>query len=318
MSTEKIAIVTGVLGQDGTYLTNHLLELGYKVYGFSRNLKKNLYIQDGKFELINVGNYDADTVDKLINRIRPDEIYNLAAMASSLDLEANPLALIEANSLLTVKFLESIRKSSKQIKFFQASSSEIYGKHSSGNYQDENTGYSPVNFYGLSKTFAMESVKFYRERYGLLASTGILYNHESPLRPKNFVTRKITNGVANILKGKLNKIVLGDLDSTRDWSHVKDFVRAYQMIVSSGVPGEYIISSGKLKSVRNICDIAFSHVGLNYLDYVIEQKNSNLKSNHLARCGNHRKITNMLGWEPQISFESLIIEMVKFDIDLNE
>lgn len=318
MPEEKIAIVTGVFGQDGTYLTNHLLELGYKVYGFSRNSKNNPNILEGKFELINVGNYDADTIDKLINKLCPDEIYNLAAMASSLDLEANPLTLMEVNSLLAVKFLESIRKTSKQIKFFQASSSEIYGNHSSGNYQDENTEYSPINFYGLSKTFAMESVKFYRDRYGLFASTGILYNHESHLRPLNFVTRKITNGVANILKGKIQKIVLGDLDSKRDWSHAKDFVRAYQMILSGGVPGEYIISSGELKRVRDICEIAFSYVGLNYLDYVIEDKNNNLKSNHLTRCGNHRKLTNTFGWEPQISFESLIIEMVNFDIALDE
>jgi GDPmannose 4,6-dehydratase len=312
----KTALVTGALGQDGYYLCDLLLKKGYSVIGTShsrRNENRTVFDADAHFSLRYLELGSQLEIDELISDCRPHEIYNLAGYSSGAGMHDNPVGISEINGLAPLKILESIRNIDPEIRFCQASSSEVFALAELAP-QNESTPYAPRSAYGAAKAFADMMVKIYRERYGLFACSAILFNHESPLRRSEFVTRKISRSVAMISAGHQSELKLGDLSSRRDWGHAKDYVRGMWSILHAASPGDYVLSTGRLHSVKDLCDIAFLHVGLKADDY-IKVNSSYIRGNYSNQLvGDSSKAKALLCWEPEISFEELISEMVDADI----
>ena len=311
----KTALITGVLGQDGSYLAELLLTKGYQVVGTSHSRTDASlppHLAAGvKLESLDLGS--AAEVKSIIDHVRPIEVYNLAARSSSAQLFDDPLATADINGLATVRFLEAIREVSPQTRFCQAASSEIFvGCDSSP--QSENTPFRPVNAYGAAKTYATNMVTAYRARYGLFASTAILFNHESPRRGINYVTRKITHTVAKIALGQANELVLGNLDNRRDWGFAGDYTRAMWLMMQDSIPDDFIVATGVTHSVREFCEIAFSHVNLNYRDFVRINPQLSGRKESIELCGRLEKIKYRLGWQPSVSFFELVQMMVDADL----
>lgn len=317
---KKIAFVTGMTGQDGPYLSKLLIEKGYDVYGLVKRYS-NPNLDNIKFlgiendiELITGDITDENSMNHIIKTIKPDEFYNLAAQSfvgASWDL--NKLTT-ETNSMGPLNILNAIRLNNPSTKFYQASTSEMYG-NSDGNKQSEATPFRPRSPYGVSKLYAYWITINFRESYSLHASNGILFNHESPLRGIEFVTRKVTDAVARIKLGLSDSVTLGNLDAKRDWGFAGDFVEAMWMMLQKDEPGDYVVSTGEQHSIGELLDVAFNHVGItDYQKYVKSDPRFKRPAELHSLCGDSAKARNELGWSPKTSFEDLIKMMVDADL----
>jgi len=318
----KIVLITGITGQDGSYLAELLLDKGYKVHGIVRRKKPKDKKKFWKIEkilkdlILHENNLnDAKSFCSILEKIAPNEIYHLAAQSYDGHSFDNEFYTFKNNINTTHNILSSIKKFNKKIKFFFAGSSQMYGNIVSFP-QSEKTTFNPVSAYGISKLTAYHLVKSYRINFNFLGSTGILFNHESPRRDLDFVTRKISYGVARIKKGLQKKIILGNIKSSRDWGHAKDFVNAMWLILQQDKPDDYVIGTGKKHSVQDFADKAFAHVGLNYKNFIDFDRNlfRSVKSdNHVA---NSTKAKKILKWRPKFSFDELVVDMVESDLKL--
>lgn len=315
--TADVALITGIPGQDGSYLAELLLERGYHVVGTTRSrdpdrLSNIAHILE-RIELVEDDLLDQRRIERLLERVQPSEIYNLAARASSADLGSDPVATGEVNGLAVTRLLEAIRVVNPGIRFFQALSSELFGSPKEPR-QSELTPFHPVNSYAVAKLYAYWIVRIYREQHGLHVSCGILFNHESPRRDIHFVTRKITRAVAMIKAGRQDHLELGNLHARRDWSFAGDFVHAMSLIVSRPQPDDYVLASGVSHSVGEFCDIAFARAGLDYRRFVVTTPTLTRTADSWDRVGNPQKAESQLGWQRRVSFENLVSMMVDHDL----
>jgi len=312
------ALITGITGQDGSYLAELLLEKGYQVFGMVRRSSTE------NFERINhlrdkIGLRQADLLDqlsmiRLIEACRPDEIYNLAAQSFVPTSWDQPMLTGEFNALGVTKILEAIRLVDKNIKFYQASSSEMFGKVREVP-QTEKTPFYPRSPYGVAKVYAHWITVNYRESYGIFAVSGILFNHESPRRGLEFVSRKITDGAAKIKLGKAKKLYLGNLDAKRDWGYAGDYVNAMWLMLRQKEPNDFVIATGRNHTVRDLAQIAFDRVGLDYKKFVEGDPKLVRPAEVDVLLGDPSHAQKRLGWKPQVSFEQLIRMMVDTDLE---
>jgi GDPmannose 4,6-dehydratase len=312
------ALITGITGQDGSYLAELLLEKGYQVFGMVRRSSTE------NFDRINhlrdkIGLHQADLLDqlslvRLIEECRPDEIYNLAAQSFGPTSWEQPMLTGEFNALGVTKWLEAIRQVNKKVKFYQASSSEMFGKARQVP-QTEKTPFYPRSPYGVAKVYAHWITVNYRESYGIFAVSGILFNHESPRRGLEFVSRKITDGAARIKLGKAKKLYLGNLDAKRDWGYAGDYVRAMWLMLRQKEPEDFVIATGRNHTVRELAQIAFDRVGLDYKKFVEVDPKLVRPAEVDVLLGDPSYAREKLGWKPEVSFEQLIRMMVDADLD---
>jgi GDPmannose 4,6-dehydratase len=314
----KIALITGISGQDGQYCAELLLEKGYRVIGTSRTASEarmRLPINiTQSIELIAWDLQSEAQLRQIIETVQPCEIYNFAAFTSGEKMFEDPVGIGSINGLAVTKILQAIRELDPQIRFAQASSAEIFGKVTSAP-QSENTPFHPISPYGVSKLYGHQMVGVYRERHAMFACSAILFNHESPRRGKNFVTRKITHTAAQIKLGLADRLVLGNLDMSRDWIHAKDAVRAMWMMLQASKANDYVVAGGVSRSVRSFCELTFDYLGLNYEDYVISSPEFFRPADTVNLVGNSEKLRS-LGWAPQSTFEDLVHSMVDHDLAL--
>ncbi len=314
----KVALITGITGQDGSYLADFLLEKGYEVHGMVRrasteNFERIAHLK-GKVTLHQADLLDELSLIELMQDVKPDEIYNLAAMSFVPTSWTQPILTSEFTGIGVVRVLEAVRRVCPKARFYQASSSEMFG-HVRETPQTENTPFYPRSPYGVSKVYGHYITVNYRESYDLFAVSGILFNHESPRRGLEFVTRKVTDSVARIKLGLQDKLYMGNLDAKRDWGFAGDYVRAMWMMLQADKPDDYVISTGETHTVRELCEVAFSRVGLNYEDYVeIDPKFFRPAEVELL-LGDASKAKRELGWEPNVTFKGLIEMMVDADLE---
>lgn len=321
MSKRKTALITGITGQDGSYLAELLLSLNYEVHGLvRRNSNKNTNRIDHIITQVTL--HDGDLSDstsmlRTIGDILPDEIYNLAAQSFVATSWQQPIATTDITAVGVTRILEVVRhlQNKKQIKFYQASSSEIFGKVTEIP-QKETTEFYPRSPYGVAKLYGHWITKNYRESFNIHAVSGILFNHESPRRGLEFVTRKISNTVAKIKLGLENKIVLGNLDSKRDWGFAGDYVKAMWLMLQHNTPKDYVIATGEMHTVREFLEAAFSCVDLDYNKYVEISQEFIRPAEVDLLCGDPTLAKNELNWEPSIKFNQLVELMVKADLKL--
>jgi GDPmannose 4,6-dehydratase len=312
------ALITGITGQDGSYLAEHLLSLGYEVYGLIRRNSVTEHQQSRLEHLADLVHneygdvLDVASLDRVLKKINPDEVYNLAAQSHvriSFDI---PQFTVQTNALGALNVLESVRLHCPEAKFYQASSSEMFGNSvDKDGRQRESTKMMPTSPYGCAKLFSYSMTRNYRNGYNLFCSNGILFNHESPRRAANFVTTKIVKNAVLISKGKLSKLELGNLDSKRDWGHSKDYVRAMQLIMNHDKPDDFIVSTGETRSIRELCDLVFTKLGLDYREYVTQNPKYMRPEELDYLCGDCTKIRTTLNWKPEYSFEMLIDDMLE-------
>ena len=317
----KKALITGLTGQDGAYLSQLLLAKGYQVHGIVRRSAsaEHLYgrlrwlgIEDQVFP--HDGNLtDLSSVIRVLREVKPDEVYNLAAQSFVKSSWQQPLLTGSVTAIGANNVLEAVRLECPTARFYQASSSEMYGLVQQP-VQSEKTPFYPRSPYAVAKLYAHWMTVNYRESFGLHASSGILFNHESPLRGIEFVTRKITNGVARIKLGLQKKLGLGNLDAKRDWGHAKDYVRAMWLMLQQDCAGDFVIATGRTTSVRDFCRLAFGSVGLDYRDYIEVDPQFFRPAEVDVLLGDPSKATRELGWKPECSLELLVEEMVQADI----
>lgn len=341
----KTALITGITGQDGSYLSEFLLNKGYEVHGIIRrsssyNTKRIDYLIHSKYQdklILHYGDMtDSNNITSLIKEIKPDEIYNLAAQSHVQVSFNTPEYTANTDALGTLRILDSVKilGLEEKTKIYQASTSELFGKVQEVP-QKETTPFYPRSPYGVAKLYAYWIVKNYREAYNIFASNGILFNHESPRRGETFVTRKITLSVSNIKQGHQKKLYLGNLDAKRDWGHAKDYIECMWLILQAKKPDDYVIATGEMHTVREFCQIAFQKVGINikWEGKGLEEKGIDMKTGNTLievdpkffrpseveqLCGDPSKAKRELNWNPQkTSFEELIEEMVKEDLDNN-
>jgi GDPmannose 4,6-dehydratase len=314
---KKRALITGIGGQDGSYLAEFLLERGYEVHGIVRrhSVAEN---QDSRIKHVqqNITNHYGDLLDypslvRIMTQVCPDEIYNLAAMSHVRISYDIPSFTIQTNGLGVLNLLEIYRTVCPNAKFYQASSSEMFGNTvDEDQMQRLTTPMNPVSPYGCAKVMAYHLVRHYRKAYGLHACNGILFNHESPRRGSNFVTNKVVKSAVEIKKGLRDKLELGNLDSYRDWGHSKDYVRGMHMIVNHEVPDEFILATGVTHSVRDLVQLVFEKLDMDYKDYVIQNPKFMRPEELKYLKGDSSKARQILGWEPEYTFDSMIEEMV--------
>lgn len=311
------ALITGITGQDGSYLAEHLLAHGYKVVGLvpdlSRIRNENIGPVRSQIEFAAASLLNQDSLEAVIAQHRPSEIYNLAARASSKQLVSEPVSTGEVNGLAVAKLLEAVKVVDPRIRFCQASSSEIFGR-SSESPQNEDTAFRPRNPYGVAKLFAHGMVACYREHFGLFACSAILFNHESPRRGIEFVTRKITLGAAQAWAGRLQTLSLGSLEAKRDWGYAADYVRGMWLMLQASQPSDYVLATGEIHSVREFCNKAFGHLGLDYRQYVRTSPQALREPETVTLVGDARKARELLRWAPSISFDELVEMMVAADV----
>jgi len=314
----KKALITGITGQDGSYLAEFLLSKGYEVYGVVRrasteNFERINHIKH-KIHLVQADLLDQLSIVNIIQGVRPEEIYNLAAQSFVPTSFDQPLLTGEYTALGVTRILEAIRLVDRKIKFYQASSSEMFGKVIE-TPQKETTPFHPRSPYGVAKVYGHWITVNYRESYDIFAVSGILFNHESPRRGKEFVTRKITEGVARIKLGLTDKLHLGNLDAQRDWGFSGDYVEAMWLMLQSDSPKDYVIATGRTHTVRSFAEIAFSHVNLDWQKHVVIDKKLYRPAEVHLLCGDSGKAKQELEWQPKVSFEQLIAMMVDSDIE---
>ena len=312
----KKALILGIGGQDGSYLTELLFEKGYRIWGVLRpeDLSEETLGGLKRATLLQGDMRDGVLMARVLDEIRPDEIYNLAGI-SFIPLSWQKPALVgEVNGSAVGRILELIRTNLPAASFFQAGSSEMFGHDPAESPQRENTPFKPDNPYASAKVFAAHLVANYRKHFGLFACTGILYNHESPRRGMEFVTRKITRTAAAIRLGLQNELVLGDLKAVRDWSYAGDTVKAMWLMLQQDAPKDFIIGSGKLHTIQDCLDVAFSYVGLNWQDHVRTDQEYVRPLETRPLLADPAWANEILGWQPQVDFEELIEMMVKADL----
>jgi GDPmannose 4,6-dehydratase len=311
------ALITGVTGQDGSYLADLLLEKGYRVVGMVRrtstiNFDRIRHIQD-KIEIAQGDLLDQMSLVDLLSEYRPDEVYNLAAQSFVPTSFRQPVLTGEFTALGVTRVLEAIRIVNPKIRFYQASSSEMFGKVQEVP-QTERTPYYPRSPYGVAKVYGHWITINYRESYNLYACSGILFNHESPRRGLEFVTHKVTHGAAAIKLGRARELRLGNLEARRDWGYAGDYVKAMWLMLQQPGPDDYVIATGETHSVRELCEVAFRHVGLDYGDYVVQDERFFRPAEVDLLVGDATKAGQILGWEPRVSFRELIEMMVEADL----
>ena len=318
----KKAFITGINGQDGSYLSELLLKKGYKVYGIVR---RNSYLENQTTRLDEISKeleltygdiLDETSLEKIIRSVKPDEIYNLAAQSHVRISFEIPKFTAETNAMGVLNILEVIRKNSRNSKFYQASSSEMFGiSVDTDGFQRETTRFDPNSPYGCSKVFGYNMVRFYRRAYKIFACNGILFNHESPRRGANFVTNKIVKAAVKIKLNLEKKLYLGNLDAFRDWGHSKDYVDAMHKILNYSKPEDFVIATGQTHSIRDFCKITFQRLGLNYKDYVVQKQKYFRPSEVKYLRGDSKKAKKLLGWKPKYTLEKLIEEMTNYWLD---
>ncbi|MBI3762171.1 MAG: GDP-mannose 4,6-dehydratase [Chloroflexi bacterium] len=312
------ALVTGVTGQDGSYLAEFLLSKGYRVVGMVRrtstiNFDRIRHIQND-IEIVQGDLLDQMSVVDILNEHKPDEVYNLAAQSFVPTSWKQPVLTGEFTALGVTRMLEAIRMVNPGIRFYQASSSEMFGKVQDVP-QNEKTPFYPRSPYGVAKVYGHWITVNYRESYNLFASSGILFNHESPRRGLEFVTHKVTHGAAKIKLGKAKELRLGNLQARRDWGFAGDYVKAMWLMLQQPKSDDYVVASGETHSVEELCHVAFEHVGLNYHDYVVQDQRYFRPAEVDLLVGDASKAGGMLGWEPSLSFKELIQMMVEADLE---
>ena len=318
----KVALITGITGQDGSYLAELLLDKGYEVHGVVRRVA----LEDEIHRLWRIRNILKDislhaaslesypSLFNILQKIKPNEAYHLAAQSYVAYSFEDEFSTFNSNINGTHYMLSAVKEFSNKTKFYFAGSSEMFGKVKNSP-QDENTTFYPRSSYGISKVTGYYLTKNYRDAYKLNASSGILFNHESPRRGFEFVSRKISYGVARIKKGLQKKLKLGNIKSMRDWGHAKDYVEAMWLMLQQDNPGDYVIGTGKEHSVEDFAKRAFAHVGLNYQDYVVIDKSLIRPAEVDRLLANYAKAKQILKWEPKISFDELVIGMVESDLE---
>ena len=315
----KKALITGITGQDGAYLSKLLLEKGYKVYGLLARRSSDTQWRlrylgvDRDVELMEGDLTDLSALVRLIAAIEVDEVYNLGAQSFVATSWMQPILTGYVTGLGAVHLLEAIRLTNPKIKFYQASSSEMFGKIQEP-VQSETTPFYPRSPYAVAKLYAHWMSVNYRESFGTFACSGILFNHESPLRGIEFVTRKITDGVARIKLGKQKELRLGNLEAQRDWGFAADYVEAMWMMLQQPTPGDYVVATGRTVSVREFCRLAFERVGLNYEDHVVTDKKFQRPAEVDILLGDASKAKRVLGWTAKTSLEQLVAMMVDADL----
>lgn len=319
----KTALITGITGQDGSYLAELLLSKGYKVYGLTRrtstiNNERIKHIED-KVEFLQGDLLDQSSLSEAVMHSKPDEVYNLAAQSFVKTSWNQPVLTGEFTALGVTRMLEAIRVADRKIKFYQASSSEMFGKVTEVP-QKETTRFYPRSPYGVAKAYGHYITLNYRESYDIFACSGILFNHESPRRGLEFVTRKITNAVARIKLGTQDKLELGNLEAKRDWGFAGDYVEAMWLMLQQEKPEDFVIATGEAHSVKEFVQLAFEAVGISdWEKYVISNKPEHLRPaevDHLI--GDYSKAEKVLGWKPKTSFKELIEMMVKADLEMEK
>lgn len=317
---KKKALITGITGQDGAYLAKHLLELGYDVYGMIARRStpstwrlEYLNILD-KVKLENGDLTDSASLMHILFSCKPDEVYNLGAQSFVAASWAQPLLTAEVTGLGAIKLLEAIRKFCPEARFYQASTSELFGGMKEYPVQSETTPFHPRSPYGVAKLFAHSATINYRESYNIFGCCGILFNHESPLRGIEFVTRKVTAAVARIKLGRQKDLHLGNIDAKRDWGFAGDYVKAMHLMLQQAAPDDYVIATGRTSSIREMCRIAFSHVGLNYEDYVVIDPEFFRPAEVDFLQGDPSKAQKVLGWTAETTLEEMIHMMVDADL----
>lgn len=315
--SKKTALITGVTGQDGSYLAEFLLTKGYKVYGMVRRASIDKYeriahLMD-KIELVQGDLLDQSSLTSVLKDTNPDEVYNLAAQSFVPTSWVQPVLTSEFTAVGVTRMLEAIRAVNTKIRFYQASSSEMYGKVRE-TPQSEETPFYPRSPYGVAKAYGHYITVNYRESYNIFAVSGILFNHESPRRGLEFVTRKVTDGVAQIKLGKKKELRMGNLDARRDWGFAGDYVKAMWLMLQQDKADDYVIATGKTWTVRELIETAFDRVGLNWKDYVkIDEKFMRPAEVDLL-VGDPTKASKELGWKPEVSFQQLVHMMVDEDM----
>ncbi|MBI3158237.1 MAG: GDP-mannose 4,6-dehydratase [Chloroflexi bacterium] len=313
------ALITGINGQDGSYLAEFLLEKGYAVAGMvrrssTRNYEPIEHLQDD-IEIIQGDLHDQSSLVDIMERVQPDEVYNLAAQSFVPTSWNQPVLTGEVSALGVTRLLEAIRLVKPAARFYQASSSELFGKVRQVP-QTEDTPFYPRSPYGVAKVYAHWITVNYRESYGMYAASGILFNHESPRRGLDFVTRKITHAAVRIRLGVQTELRLGNLEAKRDWGYARDYVEAMWLMLQQGEPDDFVIGSGEAHSVREFCEAAFRHVGLNYEDYVVVDEQFYRPAEVDLLLADPGKARRVLGWQPRVSFDELVQMMVEADMAL--
>lgn len=314
----KTAFITGIAGQDGSYLSEHLLGEGYRVTGI---IRRNSVVEHQRDRISNLKDVeikygdllDESSLQSALLEFQPDEIYNLAAQSHVRISSDIPQFTVQTNANGTLNLLESYRRVKPDARFYQASSSEMFGSSvDEDGFQRESTPMNPVSPYGCAKVFAYNITRHYREAHGLFISNGILFNHESPRRGSNFVTNKVVKTAVEIKKGISTRLEMGNLDSYRDWGHSYDYVRAMHKIITADETGDYVVATGETHSVRELCQYVFGKLDMNYEDYVF-QNPKYLRPQELKYLrGDSTKIRTKLGWKPTYSFETLLDEMTEY------
>lgn len=316
---ERRALITGITGQDGSYLAELLLEKGYQVFGLIRrsstvNFERIRHIQDD-VELLSGDLLDQNSLTYALQASQAQEVYNLGAQSFVPASWEQPLLTGEITALGVTRLLEAIRATDRSIRFYQASTSEIFGKVRESP-QSEATPFYPRSPYGVSKVYGHWITINYRESYDLFACSGILFNHESPRRGLEFVTRKITNGVARIKHGRATELALGNLDARRDWGYAGDFVRAMWLMLQQDGPDDFVIATGNDRTIREFCQVAFGCVDLDWEEFVRVDERFFRPAEVEILKGDPSKARRLLGWEPEVSFEEMVRLMVERDMDL--
>lgn len=315
----KKAFITGISGQDGSYLTEYLLEIGYEVYGIVRRnsipehqqsrinfLRDNLHVEYGDLS-------DTAGLERILKIVQPDEIYNLAAQSHVRISYDIPQFTAQVNALGALNLLEAYRNACPEAKYYQASSSEMFGSSvDEDGYQRETTPFKPVSPYGCAKVYAFNITHNYRNAYNLHAVNGILFNHESPRRGSNFVTNKVVKSAVMIKKGKQSKLELGNMDSYRDWGHSKDYVKAMHLIVNHSIADDFVVATGQTHSVRQMTEYVFSKLELNYKDFVVQNPKYMRPEELPYLRGDSTKLRNTFNWKPEYNFHMLMDEMIAF------
>lgn len=318
----KKAFITGITGQDGSYLAEFLVSQGYEVHGIMRRNSVPEH-QDSRLHNVfdKVNTYYGDLLDtnslsKLLAKVQPDEIYNIAAQSHVRISYDIPQFTAQTNALGVLNILEAYREVCPSAKFYQASSSEMFGSSvDSDGFQRETTPMTPVSPYGCTKVFGYNIVRNYRNAYKLHASNGILFNHESPRRGSNFVTNKVVKTAVQIKLGLAKELELGNLDAYRDWGHSKDYVRAMHLILQQDQPGDWVVATGETRSVRDMCKYVFETLGLDYQEYVVQNQKF-LRPEELTYLKGDSSRIRALGWQPEYTFETMMDEMIEHWLNL--
>ncbi len=312
------ALISGITGQDGSYLAEFLLDKGYRVIGIVRRSSTTPYERIAhlidRIELVSADLLDQTSLTDVVGQVQPDEVYNLAAQSFVQTSWTQPVLTGEFTALGVTRMLEAVKKAAPKARFYQASSSEMFGKVQESP-QRESTPFYPRSPYGVAKVYGHWITVNYRESFGLYAVSGILFNHESPRRGLEFVTRKVTDGAVRIKLGLAKELRLGNLDSRRDWGYAGDYVDAMWRMLQQDAPDDFVIGTGHTWSVRQLCEAAFGAVGLDYRDYVVQDERFFRPAEVDLLVADPGKARRQLGWEPKVGFAELIEMMVRADMD---